>query len=201
MKEQKRMEKQSGSTCGGKWHSAGQSDREEWKTEIRAHTWAHSAVETVTVRIQSLHPHCVPTLSPVPEWDWGTSGSHNGDYLQPQWGNDTKMPLARKTEEMERWKEREQKREREKGFSGSDMKREQRGEEETWEWPPLYSDRGGTTGGGKLITPRKLLGSFPLLSKPLEKTIGLANTVLTMGLFFFLFRVIGHKDITEDHQT
>lgn len=42
------------------------------------------AAEPVTVSVQSLHQHHTSTPSPLPDWDGGTSGSHNGDYLQPQ---------------------------------------------------------------------------------------------------------------------
>lgn len=85
------------------------------------------ATKPVTVSVQPLHQHHATTPSTASEWDEGTSGSHNVDYLQPQWGNDTKMPLAGETGETERWrkgKEREgwgKKRERQEGFPGHCM--------------------------------------------------------------------------------
>lgn len=83
-------------------------DRENPR-EKTTHNRAQSAAEPVTLSVQPLHPHRTPTQTPtpIPEWDGGTSGSHNGDYLQPQWGNNTKMPLPGETGEMERDRERE----------------------------------------------------------------------------------------------
>lgn len=66
----------------------------------------------------------VPSLTPQRRWSHGgTSGSHNGNYLQPQWGNEAKMSLWRQRRSRERAREE---RESERG--------------ETSEWPLLPCD-------------------------------------------------------------
>lgn len=52
------------------------------ETAKASHTWTRSAAEPVTVSVQPLTNAQKPGL--LPERDAGTSGSHNGDYLQPQ---------------------------------------------------------------------------------------------------------------------
>lgn len=52
----------------------------------------------------------VPSLTPQRRWSHGgTSGSHNGNYLQPQWGNEAKMSL---------WRQRRSRGESERGERG-----------------------------------------------------------------------------------
>lgn len=119
------MENLSCSACMGKQSVTEEADQERRVGEQRAP--AQSAAELVAGSVQLLHPHRATTPSLVPQREGGTSGSHNGNYLQPHWGNDEKMLLTGETAETH-WREGEREDWHEEGEWWSR-------EEETWGWP------------------------------------------------------------------
>lgn len=76
------MENLSCSACMGKQNVTEEWDREERRVGEQGAP-AQSAAELVAESVQLLHPHRATTPSLVPQRDGGTSGSHNGNYLQP----------------------------------------------------------------------------------------------------------------------
>lgn len=76
------MENLSCSACMGKQNVTEESDQEERRVG-KQRAPAQSAAELVAGSVQLLHPHRATTPSLVPQRDGGTSGSHNGNYLQP----------------------------------------------------------------------------------------------------------------------